>query len=127
MKAGRTLYGKPIRTLHEFFSAIDTDGSGTVDQPEMSDAFRRLDVGLSEEEVLNRKTAAFMWSIAEQHHLSLNRLACRWRQIMYLLRNMDIDGNGRLSYFEFLSELTRYDMCDSQVDLSDEQAVSGRH
>ena len=74
----RTLFGKTIKHPHDFFSAIDSDGSGTVEADEMIDAFKRMDVGLSTEEVA------------------------------WLLENMDEDGNEKLSYLEFLNELNKF-------------------
>jgi len=59
MSKGRTLYGKKIRTLAQFFSAIDLDDDpvscrdppkppGTVDMEELKKAFHRLGCGLNQ-------------------------------------------------------------------------------
>eukprot|EP01052_Picozoa_sp_SAG31_P037557 SAG31_NODE_4868_length_2899_cov_1.641071_3_plen_188_part_00 len=44
MQTGRTLYGSPIKNAYDFFAAIDVDNSGTVDEAELVDALRRLDI-----------------------------------------------------------------------------------
>jgi hypothetical protein len=75
MRAGRTLYGASIHRPADFFAAADADGSGRLDPSELEQALLRLDVRLADS------------------------------QLRQLFAAMDRDGNGWLSYFEFLAEL----------------------
>ena len=46
MWQGRKLYGQRIRSLDDFFDAVDKDGGGSVDREELTAALRRLGLGL---------------------------------------------------------------------------------
>lgn len=50
-KEGRSLYGRKIRSLAEFFNEVDKDGSGSVDLAELTQALKRLGLGLKPKHV----------------------------------------------------------------------------
>ena len=74
----RSLYGENIGShedgdFHEAFRAFDRDGNGRISLSELADAFRRLDLGLSE------------------------------KQISIILKHTDTDDDGTISYDEFVN------------------------
>lgn len=52
-----TVYGRKIYDAHGFFKAIDKDGSGSLDPPELQRGFRRLGVELSDQLLLQLSEA----------------------------------------------------------------------
>jgi hypothetical protein len=60
--------------LHDAFSHFDTDGNHEIDAEEFRQGLRTMDLGLTEE------------------------------QISGLMRAMDVDGDGRIDYFEFAKQ-----------------------
>jgi len=47
----RKLYGKKVKTIDEFFDAVDRDGGGSVDREELGGALKRLGLGLKKEHI----------------------------------------------------------------------------
>eukprot|EP01043_Picozoa_sp_COSAG02_P059982 COSAG02_NODE_7746_length_2863_cov_41.939942_1_plen_522_part_10 len=70
---GRTLYGKPCTSIRSFFKAVDKANKGSVRRNALGAALTRLDVGLSE------------------------------AQVVRLLKTMDADNSGGVDFAEFSS------------------------
>ena len=48
---GRRLYGQKVKTIDEFFDAVDKDGGDSIDREELSGALKRLGLGLKKEHI----------------------------------------------------------------------------
>lgn len=48
---GRQLFGRQIKTIDEFFDAVDKDEGGSIDRAELSGAFKRLGLGLKVKQI----------------------------------------------------------------------------
>ena len=75
----RTLYGRTMVEARDAFELIDQNGSKTVDPAEFREALRRMDLGLTED------------------------------QVRKVLAATDADGNGTIDYEEFVARLERED------------------
>jgi len=73
--AGRSMHGKKVHGIDDFFQAIDTDGSQFVDRDELSKGLQLLDITVSDD------------------------------QLAQLVTVMDPTGNRKISYFELKGEL----------------------
>jgi len=49
----RSLFGHPVHDAESFFDALDRDSSGAIDPLEVAAGLKRLDVAISQEDVLN--------------------------------------------------------------------------
>lgn len=72
----RQLYGQSLTDMADIFSAVDTDGSGSIDVREFRDGIRRLGLGLTEP------------------------------QIQEMVMAFDEDGNGEIEHKEFMALVT---------------------
>lgn len=72
----RQLYGTTLKDMADIFTAVDADGSGSIDVREFRDGIRRLGLGLTEP------------------------------QIQEMVVAFDEDGNGEIEHKEFLALVT---------------------
>ena len=78
IKAGRTLYGKKLTSVRDFFEAVDVDGDGHLTVGELRKAFTRLGLGLSQNMVED------------------------------IIMSIDLDSGGKVEYEELASSLREH-------------------